>query len=113
MWKLWSTAGFEPSFSGFPIAVTPDTCKIQDTNDSAVDSAHHGQNPLKEKNYWTEYSSAKNFLNSKYEEVQQRCDIFRRLGLRTNWSGNIRKFVQKTCPFAEAIYQKRVLYFSA
>ena len=36
--------GSEPVTPGFPTAVTPDTCIIQDTNNSADDSARNGQN---------------------------------------------------------------------
>ena len=54
MEKLWPTAGFVPGTSGFQTAVTPDTCNIQDTNESAdLNFARHGQNQEKEKN--TEY----------------------------------------------------------
>ena len=41
---------FEPTTSGFPAEVTPDTCIMQYTNDSAdTKSARHGQFQEKEK----------------------------------------------------------------
>ena len=43
--------GIGPPSSGLRTAVTPDTCIIQDTNDSAYfNSARHGQFQEKEKN---------------------------------------------------------------
>ena len=46
--KFWKTAGFEP----IAITVTPDTCIIQDNNDSAdLNSARHGQFQEKEKKF--------------------------------------------------------------
>ena len=46
--KCWKTAGFEP----IATAVTPNTCIIQDTKDSAdLSSAPHGQFEEKEKNF--------------------------------------------------------------
>ena len=35
MYKFWQTAGFQPIISGFQAPVTPNTCFLQDTNDSA------------------------------------------------------------------------------
>ena len=49
MIELWSIPGFEPANSAIPTAVKPDTCIMQDTNDSAEPKcARHGQFQEKE-----------------------------------------------------------------
>ena len=47
-------SGIKPATSGFPTAVTLDTCIIQVTKDSAVNSARRGQNQVKEQTATTE-----------------------------------------------------------
>ena len=52
--KIWSTAGFELSSSGFRTAVTRNTCIIQDTNCAHLNTARHRQFQEKEKTPTTE-----------------------------------------------------------
>ena len=57
-------AGFEPATSSFRTAVTPDTCIIQDTNSTDLNSARHGHFQQREKNadcYIEQFLSAKTF----------------------------------------------------
>ena len=68
MYKLSLTVVVKLSIFDFPTAVNPDTCNIQDANDSAdLKSARHGQFQEKRKNsgYWFEYFHFENFLNRK------------------------------------------------
>ena len=66
--KVMADIGIRTAISGFPTTVTPDTCVIQDTNNSAdLNSARTGQNQEMEKNsdYWTEYFRFEKFFDGK------------------------------------------------
>ena len=108
MWKLWPAVGFEPANSGFPTAVKPDTCIIQDTNDSAyLNSARHGQFQEKEKtpttdlniclskNFSTKISKSKLQLSPRFRVAIFQLSMMINFALQISWywAARHRKFL--------------------